>query len=263
MNSVTARGSFAITIAVWKALLLREALARLFGRRAAWFWLIFEPIFHVAYLMFIFTVIRMRVVGGVDTALWVMVGLLSYFLFQRTARQSMHAVGANHPLFIYRQVKPVDTVLVRALLEGLLTLVVSVSLCLAAGLCGLDVVPDDPLAVLEALLGLWLIGVGYGAMAAVAVEIVPEFGRLLSLLMAPLYLLSGVIFPIALVPQPYRDWLLFNPLVHGLEAVRLGFAPHYHAVSELSIAYVYMFALVTIFFGLLLQLGFGKRMVAE
>lgn len=48
MSGRPPRNPLTVTFAVWNALLLREALSRLFGRRAAWFWLLFEPIFHVA-----------------------------------------------------------------------------------------------------------------------------------------------------------------------------------------------------------------------
>ena len=114
MPETTPRNALAITLSVWKALLLREALGRLFGRRAAWFWLLLEPLFHVAYLMTIFTVVRVRHIGGIATPLWIMIGLVAYFMFQHASRQAIHAVGANLPLFVYRHVLPVDSWLVRA-----------------------------------------------------------------------------------------------------------------------------------------------------
>ncbi|MEP6588756.1 MAG: ABC transporter permease, partial [Polaromonas sp.] len=130
-------------------------------------------------------------------------------------------------------------------------------------LFGHSVIPADPLAVLEAFFGLWLVGLGFGLMTSVAVEMVPELGRVIKLIMMPLYMISGVMFPISIVPQPYRDWLLFNPVAHGLEAVRLGFAPHYHAVPELSIAYIYGFALVSIFLGLALHRRFALSLATQ
>jgi len=257
------RSPISITFSVWKALFLRESVHRLFSSRAAWAWLLLEPMVHVAFLMFIFGVIRLRVVGGIDTAVWIMVGMLAFFMFRRTGTQAMNAVGSNQALFTYRQVKPVDTVLSRAALEGFLMVLVAVALCTGAGLVGLEVIPMDPLAVLEAFFGLWLLGLGFGLVTSVAQQLVPELGKFVSLLMTPLYFLSGVIFPIYLVPQPFRDWLLLNPVAHGLEAVRLGFAPHYQAVPELSIGYVYVFALTAIFFGLALHVRFATRLAAK
>lgn len=253
----------AIMLSVWKALFLREAVSRLSAGRAAWLWLLLEPVAHVVFLMFIFAIIRMHVVGGVDAAVWLMVGLLAFFMFKRTAMQAQNAVDANQALFAYRQVKPVDTVLVRAALEGFLMVLATIILFGGADLFGLGIVPADPLAVLEAFSGLWLLGLGLGLMASVAIELVPELGKFLGLAMTPLYFFSGVIFPLADVPQPYRDWLLLNPVVHGLEAARLGFAPYYHAVPGLSIAYTYSVALLGIFLGLALHVRFATRLIAK
>ena len=258
-----ARTSIAITLSVWKALFLREALSRLFSGRAAWFWLLAEPVFNVLYLMFIFTVIRMRTVGGIDTGVWLMVGMLAFYMFRRTGTQVTNAIDANQALFTYRQVKPVDTVLVRGALEGFLMIIIASILLTGSALFGHSGIPAAPLAVLEAFFGLWLVGIGFGLVTSVVGELVPELGRIIKLIMMPMYLISGVIFPIAAVPQPYRDWLMLNPVAHGLEAARLGFSPYYHAIPELSIAYIYGFALVSIFLGLLLQRRFALRLVTQ
>lgn len=84
------RSPLVITLSVWKALLLREALSRLFSGRAVWFWLVAEPVFHVSYMLVIFTVIRVSKVGGIDTAVWLMVGFLAFFMFRNTGTQVMN-----------------------------------------------------------------------------------------------------------------------------------------------------------------------------
>lgn len=259
----TARTSTDITLSVWKALMLREAVSRLSAGRAAWLWLLLEPIVHVVFLLFIFSVIRMRSIGGIDTTVWLMIGMLAFLMFRRTGTQTQNAVSSNQGLFTYRQVKPVDTALVRAALEGFLTVLVSIVLFGGAAMFGIELVPEDPLSVLEALFGLWLLGTGFGLMTSVAGELIPEMGKVIGFVMTPMYFASGVIFPIASTPQPYRDWLLLNPVAHGLEAARLGFAPYYHAVPELSVAYLYGSALISIFFGLALHVRYATRLIAR
>jgi capsular polysaccharide transport system permease protein len=257
------RSPLTVTVAVWHALLLREALSRLFSRRAAWLWLLLEPAVHLAFMVFIFTVIRVRHVGGIDTALWLMVGMLGFFFFRRTGSQGANALGANRSLFTYRQVKPVDTVLVRVVLEGLVMLLVSALILSVAGLLGLGSWPSDPLAVMAATSGLWLLGVGFGLVASVLKELVTELDNILSMFMTPMYLLSGVIVPLSVIPYPYREWLMYNPVAHGLEALRLGFAPYYHATPELSLPYLYGWALGLLFFGLLLQARFARTLTTQ
>jgi len=258
-----ARNDWAITRSVWKALFLREALVRLFSKRAGTLWLFAEPVVNVLILVFIFAVVRVRKLGGIETAVWIMVGMLGFFMFRRTAMLAMRAVTVNKSLLTYRQLKPVDTVLVRGCVEGVITVFVILIMLAGGGLAGLSVVPGDPLLALGELVSLWLLGMGFGLVTSVAVELVPELGEIITLAMMPLYFLSGVIFPASAIPQPYRDWVLLNPVIHGVEGLRLGFAPHYHPVDSLDLWYPLATALVLIVLGLALHRRFAVRLIAR
>ena len=257
------RSSLNITMAIWKALFLREALTRLFGRRAAWLWLLVEPIYHVVYLMIIFTVIRMNNINGVDTPLWIMIGILSYFMFQRTGLQVMNAISANKALFTYRQVKPVDTVLVRSALECFLMVLISIIVFAGALLFGYASWPTDPLAVFVAFFAMWMLGLGYGLSTSVVIVLVPELEKIIGMVMMPLFILSGVMFPISSIPAPYQKLLMLNPVAHGLELARLGFSSIYQQSSELNIFYTFGVALLAIFLGLALHTRYSEELMAQ
>jgi capsular polysaccharide transport system permease protein len=256
------RSSWRVTLAAWHALLLREAVSRMFSRRISLAWLLLEPVAHIAFMIFVFTVLRTRVVGGMDVAWWLASGLLAFFLFRRTAAQGSSAIGANLALFTYRQVQPVDTVITRCLLEGFLMLLVSAIIVIGLALAGVAMTLDDAGMVMAAALGLWLFALGWGLAVSVATEMVAEVGNIFGMLMLPMMLLSGVIFPLSAVPQPWQDWLLLNPVAHGVEAVRAGLAGYYHHVPGLSLAFLYGSALLLVFLGLALQVRFRRRMLA-
>ncbi|WZB74624.1 ABC transporter permease [Achromobacter insuavis] len=141
--------------------------------------------------------------------------------------------------------------------------IVSTVILAAAAFLGHVTFPKDPLLVAVALFGLWLYGLGYGLVASVLMALVPETEHILKLVMMPLYLVSGVIMPIASVPQPYRDMLMINPIAHGLELVRSGFVPHYHMVPEASAGYLYAWAGASILLGLALYRRFELRLVMQ
>jgi capsular polysaccharide transport system permease protein len=256
------RSSLQITASVWHALLLREAVARLFGRRWAAVWLLVEPLAGIGFLLAVYSILRARHVGGMDTLLWLSSGLLAFYLFRRTAAQGAAGIGANLALYTYRQVHPVDTIITRCFLEGLINLLIAVGVMVGLALVDIPLVADDPLLIIQSLLGLWLLGVGWGLCASVVTELVPELGNLLNLLLMPLMLISGVIFPLAAVPYPWREWMMFNPLAHGIEGVRAGISPFYHHAAELSPAYLYGWVLALVFLGLALQLRFRHRLVS-
>lgn len=112
------RSSLAVTLSVWRALMLREALSRLFATRISWAWLLFEPVFHVAYLLLLYGAAHVHSIGNLDTPIWIMVGIQAYFLFRKTADQVAGAAADNGALFAYRQVRPIDTLIARAARRG-------------------------------------------------------------------------------------------------------------------------------------------------
>ncbi len=255
------RDPLAISFSVWRAIFLREAVDRLFDMRAAWFWLLAEPVMHIGFITFVFTVIRMRTVSNADVVIWIVAGMLAFFLFRRTGTQVSHAVDSNKPFFTYRQLKPFDTVIARAVLEAFVMCLVSAVILCAVALLGHQVLPADSLWVLLAALGLWLFAIGYGLIAAVLIELVPESQHVLKIIMMPMYIISGVIFPLAAIPKPYIDYLMFNPVAHGIELVRAGFFSGYYVVPGTSIAYLYACAISTVFLGLLLFRRYDDQLV--
>lgn len=250
------------TLTVWQALFLREALDRFFGSRAAWAWLLVEPGMHIAFMGGIWGMMRRNSMGGIDVSLWIILGMLSFFLFRRTAVQTLHALDCNKAFFAFRQVRPFDVALVRASVEAFSMFFISWFILGAAAMLGLNVLPEKPLTALLALAGLWLFGLGYGLITSVSMRLVPDSGHIFQILMMPLYLISGVIMPMTFVPVPYRDWLLWNPLVHGLELVRLGFFSNYHTL-DVSFSYLYAWVLGSFALGMALYRGLETRLVTQ
>lgn len=263
MSTWAPRTGFAVAGAVLHALLLREAVVRLFGRRAALVWLLLEPTVYIGLLAMVFSALRVRHVAGMDVGWWIVTGKLAFFLFQRTAFRSTQAIDANRSLLTYRQVKPVDTVFARCILEGLVMAMLAVSTLLAMSLLGLKMELQDPAYLLAALLLLWLLAVGWALCMSIAVAMVPELGMVLSLAGVGVMFISGVMFPISQLPTPWREWLFINPIAHGIEAVRASVSPLYHSVPEMSLGYLGLFALCLVVTGLLLQVRYEQKVVAQ
>ncbi|MBE9607837.1 ABC transporter permease [Chitinilyticum piscinae] len=255
------RSSPEIFFAVIRALILREAALRIAGGRLSWFWLLMEPIAHLALFVALFGFILQRLIPGTDPAIFIAIGLIGYFTFQRTATQVKVGISANLALFSYRQVKVLDTLLARALVELVLMLLTSGILFAALAMIGRNVIPDNPLLVLGSLAVMWLTGLGFGLILSVVSTLSEDAGKVVDLIMRPLYFVSGVMYPILSIQQPYRDMLLLNPLVHGIEMLRHGFFPRYSSPPSIDLSYLALWALAMIFVGLLLQRRFSQRLV--
>lgn len=253
---------FTTTLTVWKALFLRQALERLFSSRAAWAWLVIEPAAHIGFFATVYNIRGGNRIGNVETSLWITAGMLAFFLFQRTAVQTLHSIDSNRVYFAFRQVRPFDVALARAGTEAFSMFFISLFILGGAGLLGVDVLPDNPLLLLLTFLGMWLFGLGYGLITSVCMRLVPDSGHVFQILMMPLYIISGVFMPVTSLPHPYRDWILLNPLAHGLDLARMGFMAEY-ASPDVNLSYLYAWGLVSIALGLLLYRAFETRLVAQ
>jgi len=154
-------------------------------------------------------------------------------------------------------------VLTRAAVEGVISALLFAVLLSGLALLGVDVVPDDPMGVLAALAALWTAGLGLGLVNSVVGEMLPMLARVLRVMLTPLYILSGVMYPTLILPHPWRDWLLYNPLVHGVEAMRAAYMQGYHVPPSIDLSYTVAFGVAAMFFGLALHLRFQGRLIAR
>jgi capsular polysaccharide transport system permease protein len=264
MTSSGVRSDFSVALSVWKALFLREASARLSTGRAAWLWIVLEPAVHLIFLMLLFGAIRHRLpTGGADPEMFILVGVWGFFLARNVAGRGMEAVNANAALFAYRQVRPVDTVLVRAALEAFLYLAVWFVLLAGLAMFDIDVAPSDPVLVALSAALLWLLGLGMALVFSVLGALLPELAKIIRLSFTPLYFLSAVMYPVASVPRPLRDLLLLNPILHGLESMRAGYFSGYHGEKHISLTYLTFVMLSMVFLGLALHTRYAQRLVAQ
>ena len=259
-----ARSPWRVTRSVWFAMFMREMVSRTMADRFSWFWMILEPIAFVGIFIAVRSMIRGdRFVIGADFIPWLIVGLMGFFLFREGMTRPVGAVEANQGLFAYRQVLPIDPVLVRIALEGLLRTFVFLIFIVGGLMLGMDLYADLPMFAMWAWLTLWALGAGVGLTVSAAAALVPEIGRVVRMLSLPLMLLSGVIIPIGMKPHHIQELMLYNPIAHALEYLRLGFFENYKAVQGISLLYVWLFALSLIALGLVLHLRFDEKLKAR
>lgn len=231
------RTPWQIQRAVLFALLQRDLKARFGGRWLGVFWILMEPIAHVTILMLIFAYLRERLVPGVPFVLFLVTGLFPFFIFRALSLRVMGAIDGSRGLFGYRQVKPIDALIVRGALEALLYSVIYAVFLVALGWYGLPSFPDEPLQVAVASGVLIVLGLSLGVLFAVLTDELPQLRVFIRIAFFPLYILSGVMFPISVLPSAALPWLLWNPILHLLEMQRGYFFSHYPVIEQASLAY--------------------------
>jgi len=256
------RSPWQIQRAVLFALLLRELKTRFGGRWLGAFWALSEPLLHTFLMMLLYGYLRQRKVAGVDYVVYLITGLLPFFMFRNLALRLMEGIDANRALFGYRQVKPIDTLISRAILEvGIYSFIYMIALALL-GWLGLDIVPDNPLELIAVSVALLAGGFGLGLTLAVLTNDLPEARGIIRIAFWPLYFMSGVIFPVHSFPRSFLDWLTLNPILQALELSRGFYFNGYNQLPEVSFGYVALFSLLSVVLGLSLYRVRRDRLLA-
>lgn len=238
------RTPWEIQRAVLFALLQREVKARFEGRWLGAFWVLLEPIAHLAYLIVLFGVLRDRLIPGVPYVLFLTTGLIPFFMFRSVSLRVIGSIEGSRGLFGYRQVKPIDPIIARAAFDVLLYGVVLVAFLAVFGWLNMKWFPDRPLEVLASMALLAILAFGLGLLFVVLTDDFPQSRVFIRLAYLPLYLISGIIFPAGAFPQEVRDWFTWNPVLHLMEQIRGDFFNDYQPVPETSLSYAAAVSLV-------------------
>lgn len=265
MSTLQRRTPWQVTRSVWFAMFMREAVSRTMADRMGWFWMIFEPVAFVAIMIAVRTQIRgsNRLIANAEFIPWMIVGMLGFFLVREGLSRSQGAINSAQALFAYRQVHPVDTVIVRSYLDGMLRTVVLVIFIIGGVGLGMHMFPDNALFALFSWISIWLLALGFALIVSVGARLVPESGKIVSMLSLPLMIISGVILPINNLPHSALEYLMLNPIVHALELLRLGFFEHYHVVHGTSMLYLWLWILTLNSIGLLMHIRYKDRLKAK
>lgn len=238
------RTAWEVQRGVLLALLLREMKARVGGQWVGAVWTLIEPLAHTLILLSVYvTISGGRSFAGIEYPVFLVTGLIPFFLFQNLANRLMDSIDANRGLFAYRQVKPIDTMFSRACVEAIMNLLVYAFTLGILGRLGFEVVPARPLEMMGVQLLMLLTGAGFGAFAGVVSYDRPRLRSFIRMTMLPLYVASGVMFPVHFAPPDLLAWLLYNPLMHVVELSRHAFVQGYPLLDGVGLMYPSMFAM--------------------
>jgi capsular polysaccharide transport system permease protein len=215
-------------------------------------WVITEPLVHIATLTIIFTFIRSRAdYQGIPFAAFFATGILPFFIFQHTVQKSLRAMRQNRQLFSYRQVKPLDVIVVMTYVElfvyGIIFLLL---MWVGVWFFNIDTIPHGPLEVVLIFILICLFSIGTGLICAVLGARWEDASTLIvQMPLRLLYFISGILIPMQALPVHLHKYLLWNPLLHGIEQIRAHTFEGYVAPGT-SISFLALCTVANLFIGL-------------
>lgn len=234
------------------ALMMREMLTR-FGRdNIGFLWAVIEPLAFVAVLAAIRLVLGRQEPHGMPIVPFLMVAILPYLACLNTANLVMMSTRHCRPLLMLPGVTALDFQLSRAVLQ--VPTAVCTFMIAEVVMRAFDLTSEisRPLNMGLLLVVSVALGFGIGAIINVASELFPVVVHIWRLATRPLFFLSGLFFTASEVPEPFRSWLLWNPLMQITELSRSAYFAVYDSPFA-NLEYVLTWLIVTVFLGLLLE----------
>ena len=242
------------------ALLLRE-MQTTYGRSAmGYVWTVLEPVAAIGLLSIIFSLAFRTPPLGISFPLFYASGYLPFMYFSDASSSLAQSIRFNRQLLFYPRVTFIDALLARFILKTLTHVLVFYIV-----ISGIQMFTETRAIIRYEYIfsGFAMAGAiafGVGVMNCFLFEMFPAWERLWSILTRPLLIISGVLFTIDSVPDPYRSLLLFNPLANFVSEMRGGFYPYYDAVL-VSHLYVYGLAALLAVSGLFLLKRYNRKLL--
>lgn len=186
----------------------------------------------------------------INVVLWMALGFVPFFMFADIAIKAIGGVEKNSELYFYRRLRPLDSLMGNAFLLAQIFGALLVLFVLGVSIWEWRFAVQDPGAGVFLYVGIALLGFGIGLSTLIVGHRLPIVAWLMKMFLRRILLwTSCIFFPISIVPDVFRPWILWNPIAHGVELLRMACNPAYPAPG-VSAIYFWAWVIGSIGFGL-------------
>lgn len=231
------------------ALMLRE-MTTTYGRSpGGYLWAILEPVGGMILLSLVFSYISRSPALGNNFMYFFAGGILPFGLYMTLSNVTATSMRFSKGLLEYPSVSFIDAVFARFTLNAVTQLLV-MALVLTGVILYYDLRPilDWP-ALFVAIAMAMSLAFGVGVLNCYLVTSFPIWERVWAIMNRPMFLISGIFYIPEVLPPNFRDYLLWNPVVHITSQFRKGLFSTYDAVYADPL-YVFVTALLLSILGL-------------
>ena len=136
-----------------------------------------EPMAQVVIMAALWSFRGSEMMPGISTDYVYLHRFRGFYVYEKVNTQCRNAVS-DRALFAYKQVKPFDTMLTRALVEGVIMAIAYAGLLGAIYLVGYEVTIVDSFQIAKAAFLAWLLGFGLGTFFGTLVTVFPDMNNI-------------------------------------------------------------------------------------
>lgn len=248
LRPVRSRRNFP-TIRAIAALMLRE-MSTTYGRSpGGYLWAVLEPVAGIAVLSLVFSVGFRTPPMGTNFPIFYATGMIPFLFYGDVSSKLSQSLNFSRQLLAYPSVTYVDAILARFILNVLTQLLVGY--VVFTGLLILfetrTTLEIDRIVLSYAMAASLALGIG--VMNALLISLFPIWQQVWGIVNRPLFIISGIFFTFESIPEPYRSYLWYNPLIHVVGFMRSAFYVSYDA-TYVSPLYIFGLSLVLSVVGL-------------
>ncbi|QXI63711.1 Polysialic acid transport protein KpsM [Paracoccus marcusii] len=222
------------------ALVLREMQTSKGRASGGYFWAIAEPAGGIILLTLIFSITFRQPPIGTSFAMFYATGMVPFLGYLDMSGKVASSVRYSTALLSYPAVTFMDALLARIIFNVITQIMVATVIFTSIYL--MNETRTDPQVdkIAVAMAMMVLVASAVGVMNCFLFEAVTWWQPLWGIFMKPFFLLSCIFFMFDDVPQPYQNWLWWNPLIHVIGQMRRAFFPQY--IGD-YVSYVYIFGM--------------------
>ncbi|MDH2998005.1 sugar ABC transporter permease [Pasteurellaceae bacterium LFhippo2] len=242
---------------VIKALLMREIITRYGRKNIGFLWLFVEPLLLTFVIVMMWKFLRADKVSTLNIVAFTITGYPMMMMWRNASSRAIGAISANLSLLYHRNVKVLDTILSRVILEVAGATIAQILIMVVLITIGWIDIPSDPLYMLMSWTLMAIFALGLGLILCAIVQKFEAIGKIWSALAFVMMPLSGAFFFVHSLPSQVREYALMIPMIHGSEMFRHGYFGDSVTTYE-SIGFLIVSDLVLLFIGLSMIKRFSK-----
>ena len=223
LHKTSFRESLAIQKRVIGALLMREIITRYGRNNIGFLWLFVEPLLMTLIMVLMWKFFKVNNISTLNIVAFTITGYPMMMMWRNASNRAIGSISANMSLLYHRNVRVLDTIFARMLLEIAGATIAQIAIMSVLIAVRWIEMPADIFYMLLAWLLMAMFAIGLGLIiCSVAFHFEP-FGKVwgtISFVMMPL---SGVFFFVHNLPQQLQHYVLMLPMVHGTEMFRAGY----------------------------------------